>query len=118
MGVDPPIDVSPEQHETILTLLQRYLPETTAWVYGSRAKRTSRPHSDLDLVVFAKPGQQHQVGELREAFEESNLPFRVDLFVWGEMPESFHEKIKADRVVLVEPEKPILSTHGPKNGSE
>ena len=100
MGVDSPIDVSSEQYETILTLLRKYLPETTAWVYGSRAKRTSRPHSDLDLVIFAEPGQHLQVGELKEAFDESNLPFRVDLFVWDEVPESFREQIERRHVIL------------------
>ena len=101
MGVDPPIDVSTEQYQTILTLLRQYLPKTSAWVYGSRAKWTSKPHSDLDLVVFAEPGQHHQVGELREAFEESNLPFRVDLFVWDDVPESFRDEIMANHVKLL-----------------
>ena len=81
MGVDRPIDITARQRKTVLALLQRHLPGTTAWVYGSRAKWTSRPQSDLDLVVFAAPAQQPQIGDLREAFEESNLPFRVDLFV-------------------------------------
>ena len=100
MGVVPPIDISTEQHKTILMLLQRYLPETTAWVYGSRAKWTSRHDSDLDLVVFAKPGQYNQVGELREAFEESNLPFRVDLFVWDDVPDSFRKNIREQHIEL------------------
>ncbi len=63
---------------------------------------TSRPRSDLDLVVFATPAQQRQVGDLRKAFEESNLPFRVDLFVWDEVPESFRTRIAAAHVALVE----------------
>ena len=100
MGVAPPIDVSVEQHKTVLTLLQRYLPKTTAWVYGSRAKWTSKPDSDLDLVVFSKPEQLQQVGELREAFEESNLPFRVDLFVWDDVPDSFRKNIREQHIEL------------------
>ncbi len=100
MGVGRAIDISIEQRETILTLLERHLPGTVAWVYGSRAKWTSRPQSDLDLVVFAAPEQRSQVAALRDAFEESDLPFRVDLFVWGEVPKSFHEKIEAEHVEL------------------
>ena len=65
-------------------------------------KWTSRPSSDLDLVAFAGPEQQRQVGDLREAFEESNLPFRVDLLVWDEIPESFREEIDAEHEALVE----------------
>ena len=53
-------------------------------------------------MVFAAPEQERRVSELREAFEESNLPFRVDLFVWDSVPEQFHKQIEADHVVLVE----------------
>ena len=101
MGVDATIDITPEDRQTVLALLQRHLPGTAAWVYGSRARWTSTPTSDLDLVVFATPEQQPQVGDLREAFEESNLPFRVDLFVWDDVPESFRQRIEADGAPLV-----------------
>ena len=100
MGVDAAIDITAAERETILALLQFHLPGTEAWVYGSRVKGTSTPKSDLDLVVFATPEQRRRVGDLREAFEESNLPFRVDLFVWDDVPESFRDEIETDRVTL------------------
>ena len=106
MGVAAAIDVTAEQQKTIQTLLRRYLPGTAAWAYGSRVKWTSRPQSDLDLVVFATPRQRHQVGDLREAFEESNLPFRVDLFVWDDVPASFRTRIEAEHVPLMRPTRP------------
>ena len=98
----PAIDITAEQRRTVLALLNQHLPDTTVWACGSRVKRTSRPESDLDLVVFARPEQSAQVAELWEAFEESNLPFQVDLFVWDEVPESFRRHIEAVRVVLIE----------------
>ncbi len=101
MGIGPSIDITAGQRRTILALLERHLPDTEAWVYGSRLKGTSRPQSDLDMVVFATPGQKRAVSDLREAFEESNLPFRVDLFVWDEVPESFRGQIEEEHVVLV-----------------
>ncbi|MCY4264507.1 MAG: nucleotidyltransferase domain-containing protein [Gammaproteobacteria bacterium] len=101
MEVNQPIDLTAEERDIVLTLLQRYLPNVSAWAYGSRAKLTSRPASDLDLVVFASKKQQLQVGELREAFEESDLPFRVDLFVWNEIPDAFRENILAEHVELM-----------------
>ena len=96
------IDITAEQRRTILALLNRHLPGTTVWAYGSRVKWTSRPESDLDLVAFARPEQSARVADLREAFEESNLPFRVDLFVWDEVPEGFCKQIKSEYEVLVE----------------
>ena len=104
MGLDRPIDITTDQRKTLLALLKRHLPNTTAWVYGSRVKWTARPQSDLDLVVFTTPDQEPRVSDLREAFEESNPPFRVDLFVWDAVPEQFRKQIEADHVVLVERE--------------
>ena len=117
MGVDRPIDITADQRKTILALLKRHLPNTTAWVYGSRVKWTSRPQSDLDLVVFTKPDQERRVSELKEAFEESNLPFRIDLLVWRTLPEPYRRQIEAEHVVLVESdgepfERTLLSTPG------
>lgn len=102
MAVDRPIDITTDQRKTLLALIKRHLPNTTAWAYGSRVKWTARPQSDLDLVVFTKPEQERNVSELREAFEESNLPFRVDLFVWDAIPEQFRKQIESDHLVLVE----------------
>ena len=102
MGVDRAIDITAKQRKIVTDLLERHLPNTTAWVYGSRVKWTARPQSDLDMVVFATPEQNGRVSDLREAFEESNLPFRVDLFVWAAVPEQFRKQIKSEHVVLVE----------------
>ena len=98
--IAPAIDITAEERKTILQLLEEHLPDVASWIYGSRAKWTSSPKSDLDLVVFATPEQQLQVGHLREAFEESNLQFRVDLFVWHDLPEAFKKRIESDHVVI------------------
>ena len=108
MGLNWPIDITAEQRKTVLALLARHLPNTMAWVYGSRVKWTARPESDLDLVVFARPEQSGRVSDLREAFEESNLPFRVDLFLWDDVPEQFRKQIEAEHVVLVERRDPSV----------
>ncbi len=95
-----PLDLAPEHFEQVRQLLARHLPGTEAWVYGSRITGKARPWSDLDLVVFTSPAQRAAVSALREAFEESNLPFRVDLFVWDDLPESFRENIRAEHRVV------------------
>jgi type I restriction enzyme, S subunit len=96
------IDLTVSQRKEIVSLLNRYLPDTEVWAYGSRVKFTAKPSSDLDLVAFALKEQSFAIANLKEAFEESSLPFRVDLFVWDEVPEQFRKNIEKERVVLQE----------------
>ncbi|MDV6342873.1 nucleotidyltransferase domain-containing protein [Nitrosomonas sp. Is24] len=95
------IDITPDQRKILIDLLNDYLPDVTVWVYGSRIKGTARPQSDLDLAVFASAEQKRAVAALKEALEESQLPFRVDLFVWNEIPQQFRDNIQQAHVVLV-----------------
>lgn len=53
------IDLTSNQRAEVLALLNRYIPDTEVWAYGSRVKFTAKPHSDLDLVVFTSPEQFH-----------------------------------------------------------
>ena len=62
--------------------------------------------SDLDLVVFAKANQWMQVQLLREEFEEGDLPFRVDLLIWNELPKVLKDNIEDEHVVLIDEIKP------------
>ena len=96
----PAIDIDTRERATIERLLHRYLPGIEVWAYGSRVRWNARPQSDLDLVAFAPPQQRAVVLQLREAFEESSLPFSVDLLIWDDLPESFHRNIEAGYVVL------------------
>ena len=100
------IDITAGQRKTLLALLRRYIPGVAVWAYGSRVKWTARPNSDLDLVAFTTPEQQPLVSELKEALAESDLPFLVDFHVWDDVPESFHEIIRKEYVVLLEDMQP------------
>lgn len=101
MGIGGATSLSPREHALLLELLDAHLPGAEAWLYGSRARGSARPESDLDMVVFANADQALEVAALREAFDESDLPFRVDLFVWDEIPPEFQEEIARAHQVLV-----------------
>ncbi len=94
------IILPPEQLRLVRSLTQAHLPGVEVWAYGSRVGGTPRRYSDLDLVAFTAPMQSAQAVNLREAFEESDLPIRVDLFLWDELPVSFHRRIEREYAVL------------------
>ena len=104
MSVPSPIDFSltPDQLRLVETILQRFLPvNTQVWVFGSRATGSVKKFSDLDLLL-----DQHGVPlpttillALKEAFDESPLPYKVDLVDWNTIADSFKECIQDSRVV-------------------
>ena len=96
------LDITSEQRKTLVDILRQYIPGVAVWAYGSRVKHAARRNSDLDLVAFSSAGQRPAVYELKDALDESNLPFLVDLHVWDEIPESFREIIRQEYVVIQE----------------
>lgn len=69
---------------------------------GSRSE-VVKPWSDLDLVIIGDARMTpRDLGELREALEESTLPIRVDLVDWHATSPAFREAIAAQAVLLAE----------------
>ena len=102
MGMTAAIDITATQQKTLLAILRRYIPGVLVWAYGSRVKFTARLYSDLDLVAFASPAQRPAIADLKDELAESDLPFLVDLHIWDDVPEHFHDIIRKDYVVLQE----------------
>ena len=96
------IDIRARHLQIVVSLLNRHLPDTTVWAYGSRVKRAARRHSDLDLVAFTDAAQDIALFDVKEAFEESDLPFRVDIFRWDDLPPSFQRNIEQHYAIVQE----------------
>lgn len=70
-------------------------------VFGSRVDGSPKPYSDLDLAFVAeKELNLAAIGRLKEAFEESDLPFRVDVLDWNSISEDFRKIIAQKYEVL------------------
>lgn len=96
------LDIDPKQLKLILDILQYHLPpDAIVWVFGSRATGTAKKFSDLDLAIdIGKPLALEIMAKLANSFEESNLPYKVDLIDWQTISDSFRRHIEKDRVVL------------------
>jgi len=96
-----PVDIRPDHLELVLGILRQYVLEAEVWVFGSRAKWLARDTSDLDLCIRAgEPIGFARMGQLREAFEDSSLPYKVDVVDWATTSESFRKIIERDKVVV------------------
>ncbi len=86
------------QKEIVKTILQKY--PYTFYAYGSRVKGGHRPTSDLDICFKDSIPFEIQ-SQIEEDFENSDLPFRVELSDFNLMKESFKDRIKNDLVKIV-----------------
>jgi predicted nucleotidyltransferase len=100
------IRVSESELSIIHDILKKNVPDCEVRAFGSRYKCTNKDFSDLDIaVVNEKPLGIERHGELRFAFEESELPFRVDVLDWQSISKEFQMIIENAYEVIYSPEK-------------
>ena len=69
------------------------------YVFGSRSKGNPKRLSDLDLCYFdAIPA--NTLAQIEAAFEESDLPYTVDIINWHSCSEAFQAVIQKDLIPL------------------
>lgn len=96
------LDLHPEHLALVRGLLRAHAPCPAAvWAFGSRTLGTARPYSDLDLAIDAgRPLTLAEQAELAAAFEDSALPWRVDIIDWTMTSDTFRRLIETQRVPL------------------
>lgn len=79
--MNPRLAISKEDEELILSVLVRHLPaDTEVFFFGSRINETHKRASDLDILIRNKrPIPLEIIAIIREEFENSDLPYKVDI---------------------------------------
>lgn len=95
------MDLKPEHHKILRDILARHLPGCEVQIFGSRATGTAKPYSDIDLVIMGdEPLPVTTIRILRDAFDDSDLPFQVDLVEWAGVSEEFRNVIATSAIPL------------------
>ena len=97
------IDLSPPHLAIVERILAEHVPECEVRAFGSRATWNAKDYSDLDLAIIgAEVLPRGTVARLKEAFEESRLPMRVDVVDWHAIADGFRLAIESDCVLVQE----------------
>lgn len=102
----------------VIRILAERVPSVWAYAFGSRVRAedgscTARAHSDLDIVLCGEEKLAFPtILALRSDFEDSTLPFFVDVLDWNDIPESFRKEIRKNNVLLRTPERKFPSPLG------
>jgi hypothetical protein len=93
------IDLEPQHLATVRAILQTTVPSVHAFAFGSRVHSAEilakvKKHSDVDIALEpAHPLGWRVLADVREAFEESDLPMRVDVIDWSVCTDDFKHHV-------------------------
>ncbi len=97
------LDLSPQQLTEVCAILSEHVPDVPVWAFGSRVMANAREYSDLDLaLITVAPLSLGVMADLAASFEESNLPFKVDLVDWACTSDNFRNIIEENKIVICE----------------
>ena len=95
------IDMLPEHQAILSKILKSYLPPAAVVrLFGSRVSGRSKKYSDVDLAIdlLGQPLPMALTADLKEAFSESDLPYKVDIVDWNAIDDFFREVIRKECV--------------------
>lgn len=88
------LELQPAQLVIVRGILTRRIPDREVRAFGSRVTGKARPQSDLDLVIMGdEPISDRIKMEITTDFDDSDLPFRVDVMQWPDAPETLQQVI-------------------------
>ena len=96
------LDITTPELAIVQEILQSILPhDTRVWVFGSRANGHTRHNSDLDIAIQAPSALAHSTTrQLSRAFDESHLPYTVDVVDMRQVAPYFKDIIDAQKIPL------------------
>jgi len=76
---EPDFGLPPDTIKAVHQILAAVPAVDKAVIFGSRAKGTQRPGSDIDLALFGSGLNVNLLGEIAARFDESSIPYQVDV---------------------------------------
>ncbi|OHD54688.1 MAG: hypothetical protein A2Y33_02595 [Spirochaetes bacterium GWF1_51_8] len=97
------IDLSEKHLHMVKNILKIFIPDSEVRVFGSRTNGKSWEYSDLDIVVYSnEKTDNNTLYQLVEAFQESDLPFRVDVLDYCTLDENFKKIVDEKNEIIQE----------------
>jgi len=79
------LGLRPEILDQLDILFKSYKEIDAVILYGSRAKGTYRPSSDIDITIKGEHFEDSLVGKLAEEIDDLLLPYSFDISSWSQI---------------------------------
>lgn len=84
----------------LLSIIHKYIPHCTVYVFGSRARKTHREGSDIDLAIDAgKKISLNTILDIKAEIEETTIPLFVDIVDIYSVSDDLKEEIEKEGVL-------------------
>lgn len=90
------IDLEEKYIDFIRKTIHQYLQEGKIYLFGSRTKGSSRKYSDIDIALDCPNLNENILLKIKNDFENSTLPYEVDVLDLNNISETFKQHIKQD----------------------
>ena len=95
------LDLEEDQRVLVRSILAQHLPHAQVWAFGSRVQGRAWKFSDLDLAIDAGHVLDFRtMAMLKDAFQESRLPIKVDVLDLRTVSPEFRKLIDEQRVAM------------------
>lgn len=98
----PPImeNVESQDKAKIIGLISVLIPQAKIILFGSRARGTNAPRSDIDVAVDAqKPLPPVVIDEAKSMLEASNIMYKVDVLDLNSVTENMRKAILNEGII-------------------
>ena len=97
------LDIEQRHLAQVIDILNKYLPsDANVYAFGSRARGDAKQYSDLDLAVDVNGQKLDFVTstKLQTDFEDSLIPYTIDVLDLNSIDENFKKNIENDFVQI------------------
>lgn len=86
--------------EELIAIIKKHIPQAKIYLFGSRARKTHHPGSDIDIALDAGIVLDRGIiGEIKEEIENSTIPFFVDIVDLQAVSEQMREQILKEGIL-------------------
>lgn len=89
-----------QYRKQIISVIEKYVPGSKVYLFGSRARGTNYEGSDIDIALDAgKKIDRLLIGNILEEMEASSIPFFVDIVDMHGASDAIVEQIKREGIL-------------------
>lgn len=90
------IDLNEKYISFIKEIVYHYLQNCEIYLFGSRTKGTAKKYSDIDIALKSPNLNKNILLKIINDFENSTLPYEVDVLDLNNISETFRQHIEQD----------------------